>query len=256
MLHKGSFIFVYLCLGLGLLVTTILSADHREELAPGETVVESPAQALPMPPAAAQRFAARGARASASDDLTGEDLIAAAKKWEVARPVLNTFWGSAFAQRGLRYATPRVHYLVEEKTETGCGKVGYNGPFYCPNDHTIYCDPFFVAGEMKRVGDRLGTDGDMAAIMIEAHEWGHAVQRLLGVRSGNKKFNELQADCLAGGFANYSRALGLMEKGDLEEAQMAIADGGDASDDHGTPQERIESFMLGYQRGGAVCWGY
>lgn len=249
MLHKGSFIFVYLGLGLVLLVATVVSAEHREGLKPQEIARESSAPS----PAAAQRFAAPVA--VASERLTGEDLIAAAAKWEAARPVLNNFWASAFAQRNLRYTTPRVHYLVEEKTETGCGTVGYDGPLYCPNDHTIYCDPFFVAGEMKRVGSRLGTDGDMAAIMIEAHEWGHAVQHLLGLRNGSKKFNELQADCLAGGFANYSRALGLMEKGDLEEAQMAIADGGDARDDHGTPQERMESFMLGYQRGGGACWG-
>jgi predicted metalloprotease len=253
MLHKGSFIFVYLCLSLSLLVATMLMADRGEGLKLHEIDRGASAQARTTTPTNLQRFAANSA--ASSENLTAEDLTAAASKWEVARPILNAFWGGAFAQRGLRYATPRVHYLVEEETETGCGTVGYEGPFYCPNDHTIYCDPFFVAGEMKRVGDRLGTDGDMAAIMIEAHEWGHAVQRMLGLGGGTKKFNELQADCLAGGFANYSHTLGLLEKGDLEEAQMAIADGGDAKDDHGTPQERMESFMLGYQRGGGACWG-
>lgn len=204
----------------------------------------------------AQRFAHAGEPAAALDNLTQDDLVAAATQWNEAYPALDAFWRDAFAQARLRYATPRILVMTSDVVQTGCGTVRRHGPLYCPADHTIYFDPVFVAGEMKRVGERLGTDGDMAAITMLAHEWGHAVQRMIGVSNSNSRTNEMQADCMAGGFARYGLEKGYLEQGDVEEAQMALAIAGAVHGTHPNPQQRVNSFMLGFERGGGACWSF
>ncbi len=69
---------------------------------------------------------------------------------------------------------------------------------YCPSDNTIYSDHVFVARQAKAAAAQLGTDGDMAAAGIIAHEMGHAVQIQLGEDSNIHYENEATADCLAG----------------------------------------------------------
>jgi predicted metalloprotease len=106
---------------------------------------------------------------------------------------------------------------------------------------------------MKNVGERLGTDGDMAAVNILAHEWGHAMQQVLGISHSATKPHELQADCFAGAFANHAYQQGYIEEGDIEEAQMGMAQVGDARNSHGTPKERLDAFSKGYESGVGVC---
>ena len=248
MLRRFSFILASLSLGAVILITTLLSAD-RQQPNPVNTVHKSSVQYQIPQSSVVQRFAPAIPGGQPSESLTRDEIIAAASKWDAARPVVDAFWRGEFSRRGIPYATPRVLYMVEDVIDTGCGRMERNGPFYCPSDHTIYCDPFFVAEEMKRVGKRLGTDGDMAAIVILAHEWGHAVQRLTGASNPNDEANELQADLLAGAFTRFSARQGLLERGDLEEAEMVLADGGDCIYSHGSPAQRMGSFLLGYQNG-------
>lgn len=243
MLRRFSFVLASFGIGLAFLIVTASSADRCQPV-PLEV-----ARASAVPFAAVQRFAPAIPGAPASDNLTREDVLAAASKWNGASTFLDNYWRGQLSARGIPYTSPRVRYMVDDVVETGCGTVERDGPFYCPHDHTIYCDPLFVAAEMKRIGKRLGTDGDMAAIVILAHEWGHAVQRLTGVRNASQEVNELQADWLAGSFARFSYYQGVLEKGDLEEAQMVLADGGDCRDSHGAPAARVNSFLLGFQNG-------
>lgn len=249
MLRRLSFMSACLsfCLCISILVTSV-PQERQPQLVP--TVSNRPAT---FSENAYQRFAQASYSASRGDDLTQQDVIAAAAKWDEAYPALDAFWRGSFAQHGIGYTTPRVVSMNANVVSTGCGVVERSGPFYCAKDHTIYYDPIFVAGEMKKVGGRLGTDGDMAAITIMAHEWGHAVQRLLG-RLGRGKYTELQADCLAGAFANYGLRAGHLQQGDVEEAEMGLAIAGDAHGDHGSPRERMNSFALGFQTGGGACW--
>ncbi len=188
MLRRFSLILASVSLGVVLLMTTVLSAD-RPQPNPLDSVRGSQPQSQWPQSRVVQRFGV--VNPTAPEGLTRENIIAAATKWDAARPVLDSFWRAEFSRRGIPYATPRVLYMIEDMVDTGCGRIKREGPFYCPSDHTIYCDPLFVAEEMRRVGKRLGTDGDMAAIVILAHEWGHAVQRLTGVSNPNSEVNEL-----------------------------------------------------------------
>ena len=52
--------------------------------------------------------------------------------------------------------------------------------------------------QAKRAAQELGTDGDMAAVGVIAHEMGHAVALQLGFASPRTYENEAVADCLAG----------------------------------------------------------
>jgi predicted metalloprotease len=113
---------------------------------------------------------------------------------------------------------------------------------------------------------------------VIAHEVGHHVQTLLGVtekvnamksRTSQANANrlsvmlELQADCLAGVWANHAhKARNIIEQGDIEEALNAASSIGDdrlqkqsrgyVSPDsftHGTSAQRVQWFRRGIETG-------
>ena len=175
------------------------------------------------------------------------------------------------------YTKPKV-VLYEQGTPTGCG-FGQSamGPFYCPNDATVYLD----LGFWREMETKLGASGaDFARAYVIAHEFGHHVQRLTGVSqqveragaTGEGAANrasvalELQADCFAGVWAaNASVASGgkvALEPGDLEQGLKtanAIGDdalqrrgGGVVSPEkftHGTSAQRVQWLQRGFRAG-------
>jgi hypothetical protein len=177
------------------------------------------------------------------------------------------------------YQQPRV-VLYEQGTNTGCG-FGQSamGPFYCPNDQTVYLD----LGFWRDMETQLGASGaDFARAYVIAHEFGHHVQTLTGASqqvreaqqraSGQEEANqysvalELQADCYAGVWARNAAAVSdgavALESGDLEEGMKtanAIGDdalqrrgGGRVSPEnftHGSSAQRVEWLQRGYQSG-------
>lgn len=177
------------------------------------------------------------------------------------------------------YEPPRV-VLYEQGTRTGCG-FGQSamGPFYCPNDETIYLD----LGFWRDMETRLGAAGaDFARAYVVAHEFGHHVQNLAGTtqkveqaqaRARNtgeaNRYSvalELQADCYAGVWARNAAAASngevALEAGDLEEGlKTANAIGDDALQrksagkvtperfTHGTSAQRVEWLKRGYESG-------
>lgn len=182
------------------------------------------------------------------------------------------------------YQPPRV-VLYDQGTGTGCG-YGQSamGPFYCPNDKTVYLD----LGFWRDMETQLGASGaDFARAYVIAHEFGHHVQTLTGasqqVRSAQQRASgqaeanrysvalELQADCYAGVWAANAAAVSngavALESGDLEEGMKtanAIGDdtlqqrgGGRVSPEgftHGSSAQRVEWLRRGYQSGDpAVC---
>lgn len=179
------------------------------------------------------------------------DLRVMAAKLVAANSLLHQVWGDAFYQRGLRYAPPRLQAYYSPLM-TGCGRIPLGNASYCAADHAIYFDVNFFASEMARAGQDSGTDGDMAPIVILAHEWGHAVQRMAGI-TNNYESPELQADCLAGAFVRATAQY--LEPGDLEEATFSLRAAGDDawSYRHGTGSERVNSFARGLQGGAGVC---
>ena len=90
-----------------------------------------------------------------------------------------------------------------------------------------------------------------------AHEYAHNLQQELGVFdnrvTATAKPFELQADCLAGTWANSVYEQGELEPGDLEEATNAALAVGDFdvgnAQHHGTPQERRAALLTGFRSG-------
>ena len=187
-----------------------------------------------------------------------------------------TVWTDVFANSGRTYQ-PAALVLFTDFTDSACGGANSQvGPHYCPVDKTIYIDRGFYA-ELERFG---ATGGDFAEAYVVAHEVAHHVQNELGVmdevrsaqqsdpnnRNAYSVSLELQADCLAGVWANYIFTLGdVLERGDIEEALNAAAAVGDdriqeVTQDgqinpetwtHGSSQERVDWFTTGYQTGDA-----
>jgi predicted metalloprotease len=180
-------------------------------------------------------------------------------------------WNQQFAAIGRRYEEP-VLVLFSGATQSGCGAAqAQTGPFYCPNDRRVYIDLDFMA-QLQR---QLGAPGDFAAAYIVAHEVGHHVQNLLGVlprvqqaqarvsggeRNALQVRVELQADCLAGMWANQAqRERKILEQGDIEEGLNAAGAVGDdrvtggrvrpESFTHGSAAERTRWFRRGLESG-------
>jgi predicted metalloprotease len=166
--------------------------------------------------------------------------------------------------------------LFADRVQTGCGFApGSVGPFYCPEDRTVYLDPTFFEELQQKLG---GSKADFSNAYVIAHEVGHHVQNLLGY-SGvvdqkraslpKAEYNrwsvrlELQADYLAGVWAHYGQQeFNFIEPGDVESAIQsanAIGDdrlqkraGGFSSPEnytHGTSAQRVKWFNLGLKTG-------
>ena len=203
--------------------------------------------------------------------VTARDVNESNKKVAMAYSALVQMWTREFEQIGERFARPRV-VRYEDGAYTACGPIGSGNAIYCPRDNSVYYDQVFVAAMQKIAGRSVGTDGDMAAIGIIAHEIGHAVAMQLGYRSRNSYANESTADCLAGAFANQSRRDGSLEAGDVEEAVFGMSMAGDPTPEstgnvrldaiiesrlernrHGTKEQRMENFRAGLDHGPAAC---
>ena len=183
-------------------------------------------------------------------------------------------WNRIFPQEfGGRYQEPQL-VLFTGAVQSACGTASSAvGPFYCPADQQVYIDLDFY----RSLKNQLGAPGDFAQAYVIAHEVGHHIQNLLGIsdqvraaqrRMGQTEANrlsvaqELQADCLAGVWANRADRRGLLEAGDIQEATNAAAQIGDDtlqrnqrgyvtpdSFTHGTSAQRVEWFTRGFQSG-------
>ena len=203
--------------------------------------------------------------------LTYADIRATNEEAAAAYGALVNMWTNELRAVGARFAAPRfVRY--RGTTRTQCGVMPASNAVYCFNNNTIYYDDAFLAAQAKLTGHELGTDGDMAAVGIIAHEMGHAVAMQLGVISRRTYENEAIADCLAGAFARQAQEDGSLEDGDLDEAFYAMAAAGDpelrttgdrrvdarraailARDGHGTREQRMRNFSRGLTGGGGAC---
>jgi predicted metalloprotease len=204
-------------------------------------------------------------------ELTARDVEASNAKVAAAYSALVEMWAAAFRDIGVRFQAPK---LVRHRNalRTECGVVTPSNASYCYDNNTIYFDDLFLAAQAKLTGREFGTDGDMAAIGIVAHEFGHAVAFQLGVRSRTSYHNEAIADCLAGAFAGQAEEDGRLEEGDVDEAFFAMAAAGDpeleltgdrridrrrsarlARGAHGTREQRMENFRAGFDGGGGAC---
>jgi predicted metalloprotease len=209
--------------------------------------------------------------AAPAADLTEQDVAASNAKVRMAYDALVAMWSADFAQLGTRFAPPGL-MRYRGAIRTPCGIMGGNNAAYCTARNTIYFDDVFVARQAKEAARDLGTDGDMAAVGIIAHEMGHAVAMQLGADSPVPYYNEATADCLAGVFTQRSAQNGSLEPGDLDEAFHGLAAAGDPTPQltgnrrvdarisyraalmgHGTREQRLANFRAGYERGAGAC---
>lgn len=183
-------------------------------------------------------------------------------------------WTATLGEEGRDYREPKlVLFLGAVRSACGLAEAAV-GPFYCPADEKAYLDLAFF----RDLEERLGAPGDFAQAYVIAHEIGHHVQNLLGIsgkvasarqRLAPSEGNalsvrvELQADCLAGVWANRAEAAHrIIEPGDIEEALAAAAAVGDDriqhrarghvvpdSFTHGTSAQRARWFMRGFETG-------
>jgi predicted metalloprotease len=165
---------------------------------------------------------------------------------------INGFW----SKQVKNYQPPQRFEGYVEELQTPCGKTLPRNAFYCSGDHGIYYDLRWFAELYTR-------KGDYATVHILAHEWGHLVQRLLGLLEPEAGLwsieTEVQADCLAGVFARFAEQTGRLEEGDRGEAVNMLYEGGDADTPwfdpqaHGNPGQRVNAFHQGYT--GRECSG-
>jgi len=183
-------------------------------------------------------------------------------------------WTAVLQASGRAYREPTL-VLFSGAAQSACGLgQAAMGPFYCPGDEKVYIDLSFY----EELRNRFQAPGDFAQAYVIAHEVGHHVQQLLGIsdqvrglrqRQSEVEANatsvrvELQADCLAGLWANRAeRARPLLESGDVEEALAAASAIGDdrlqqqtqgtvvpETFTHGTSAQRVRWFRRGLEMG-------
>jgi predicted metalloprotease len=181
-------------------------------------------------------------------------------------------WAHEFEEAGRTYEQPKL-VLFRDRYPTGCGMgEAAAGPFYCPEDRRVYLD----LGFFDLMTQQLGAPGQFAHAYVIGHEVGHHVQNLLGNMgsepgargargaTGRSVRVELQADCLAGVWANRSQQEHgwRLEQGDIESALNAASQIGDdtlqrrsqgtvvpETFTHGTSAQRVAWFQRGFQAG-------
>jgi uncharacterized protein len=183
-------------------------------------------------------------------------------------------WTQVFRAMGRTYEEPKL-VLFSDRINSACGLAsGASGPFYCPEDQKAYLDLSFF----QQLKDRFNAPGEFAQAYVIAHEIGHHVQNELGIlprvtaeRASSDKLRsnalsvrtELQADCLAGVWANHAdRARHIIEQGDVEAALNAASAVGDDrlqrqaqgtvvpdAFTHGSSAQRVRWFKRGLETG-------
>ena len=190
-------------------------------------------------------------------------------------------WKDTFARDGKSYRPPTLVLYRGRTDARGCGGMAQSamGPFYCPSDQKVYLDTSFFRQIETRFRGCEGKACQFSQAYVIAHEVGHHVQNELGILTRAHSAQqaagerpeanriqvrvELQADCLAGLWANKSNERWhLLQPGDIEAAlRTAAAIGDDTlqrraqgrvvpdSFTHGSAEQRQHWFNTGLKQG-------
>jgi predicted metalloprotease len=236
---------------------------------------------------------ARGAEITEADVRRVQARLAIAQRylevtWKSLLPKEGTptrmKWGSGLPAPLLRPMNPEMPMprivAYRNSINSQCGILGSQNAHFCPVDRTIYYDEVFLTQLAKSAGAALGSQGDYAAVVALAHEFGHAVAFSQDSESCNQQkrnggscyhnpfdflyFQEATADCYAGSVTGLFRSAQLLNHADIEEAQFAMDHLGDAPKSmpnlpdviaysHGTGTARRKHFDFGYWNGALAC---
>jgi uncharacterized protein len=181
---------------------------------------------------------------------------------------VDAYWTKTFEDSGR--PEPRVSYgwiPAGQAASSACGPLDDSAAAYCSGDDTIYISEQFASdiynGALDHAlpGSSQGfgrTYGDFAVAYIVAHEYGHQIQDELGLfqQYGQQLPTmafELQADCYAGAWAHSAAQENRVDDEDVQEAldaALAVGDFDTANPGHhGTPEQRREAWLSGFESG-------
>ena len=199
-------------------------------------------------------------------------------RMQAAATSLDSYWSGTVDG----YTQPQL-VIFDGSTSTGCGGATTAvGPFYCPNDQTVYIDTAFYDELKSQFG---ATGGPLAQLYVIAHEWGHHIQNITGIMNNlnlqqtgptsDSVRLELQADCFAGSWvgaaqttkdANGVPFLEPVTQAEIADALNAASSVGDdhiqestqgqvnpESFTHGTSAQREKWFNVGLKSGPQAC---
>jgi uncharacterized protein len=189
-------------------------------------------------------------------------------------------WTEIFAASGRTYHPPKLRLFAGSEPTPCAFAQSAMGPFYCPRDQRIYLDTSFFADLQNKFGGCSNSKAcQFSEAYVIAHEVGHHVQDELGIlprvmqaqqaSASKAQANqlqvriELQADCLAGVWANHAQQKhNFLDAGDVDQAlQTASAIGDDRLQKetqgyivpdaftHGTSEQRKRWFSNGFNQG-------
>ena len=189
-------------------------------------------------------------------------------------------WTEIFASSGETYHPPKLRLFAGSEPTPCAFAQSAMGPFYCPRDQRIYLDTAFFNDLQRKFGACSDSKAcQFSEAYVIAHEVGHHVQNELGIlprvtreqqaASSKTEANqlqvrvELQADCLAGVWANRAQKKhNFLDPGDIDQAlQTASAIGDDRlqkemqgyvvpdSFTHGSAEQRKRWFTAGLKSG-------
>jgi uncharacterized protein len=179
---------------------------------------------------------------------------------------VQAYWGTVVDGYTL---APTTFYT--DGINTGCGQAtSAVGPFYCPEDDTVYIDLGFFDTLQTQFG---AEGGPFAEAYVIAHEYGHHIQDLLGTLQAGGSTGaesqsvrtELQADCFAGVWANHAVETGFLDPLTPDQVAQALDAAQSVGDDriqektqgqvtpetwtHGSAAERQQWFQTGLDGG-------
>ena len=191
-------------------------------------------------------------------------------------------WTEIFVASGRTYHPPKLRLFAGSEPTPCAFARSAMGPFYCPRDQRIYLDTSFFDDLQNKFGGCANSKAcQFSEAYVIAHEVGHHVQDEFGIlprvmeaqQAASSKIEanqlqvrvELQADCLAGVWANRAQQKhNFLDPGDVDQAlQTASAIGDDRlqketqgyvvpdSFTHGTSEQRKRWFLNGFNSGQA-----
>jgi predicted metalloprotease len=198
--------------------------------------------------------------------IPAEPEIGSYEDIEYAR--VNEIWTDIYEEAGAEYRPPdavNTFSYLDLPMQTGCGRMtdeDYSEAFYCELDQEIYFETEFRDIIRRQFGD-------YAWRFAISHEWGHHIQFLEGIdTTDNPELDdgfyqieiELQADCLAGVYAQEAVARGWATVTDLNDAYQVALFIGDTPDTtfddpmaHGNGEQRKIAFTTGLEDGVFGC---